>query len=208
MIDATQALTYSVALAVAAAIPGPGITALVARTVGSCVASGMAMLGGLILGDLIYLSFAVFGMAVIAHSFAGLFIAIKWFSIAYLTFLAWQFWTATHHDLNSGAVSSKRSLAGAWLSGLTLTLGNPKTIAFYLALLPLVIDLNSITFNAWLFNLVPLTIFILLLVAGAFIFGAYSVRRYLSGRAAQRHLHRGAAVAMAGAAGTMVLREL
>lgn len=208
MIDATQALAYSVALAVAAAIPGPGITALVARTVGSGMSSGLAMLGGLMLGDLIYLSFAVFGMAVIAQSFAGLFVAIKWFSIAYLAFLAWQFWTASHHDMDSGSTSFKRPLATCALSGLTLTLGNPKTIAFYLALLPLVIDLNSITFNAWLFNLVPLTIFVLLLVGGAFIVGAYSVRRYLNGRAAQKHLHRGAAIAMAVAGGTMVLREL
>jgi len=123
------------------------------------------ILAGLILGDIIYLSFAVFGMAIIAQSFSSLFIAIKWFSIAYLAFLAWQFWNASHHDLNTDVALSKRSLAA--VSGLTLTLGNPKTIAFYLALLPLVLDLNNISFNAWLFNLVPLTILVLILVAGA-----------------------------------------
>jgi len=208
MIDVTQALTYSLALAVAAAIPGPGITALVARTVGNGMSAGFAMLAGLILGDIIYLSFAVFGMAIIAQSFSSLFIAIKWFSIAYLAFLAWQFWNASHHDLKTDVESSRRSLAVAALSGLTLTLGNPKTIAFYLALLPLVLDLNNISFNAWLFNLVPLTILVLILVAGAFIVGAYGVRQYLNGRAAQKQLHRGAAIAMAGAAGTMILREL
>jgi threonine/homoserine/homoserine lactone efflux protein len=54
MLETTQILTYVVALAVAAAIPGPGMTALVARSVSSGALTGFAMLGGLILGDLTY----------------------------------------------------------------------------------------------------------------------------------------------------------
>lgn len=206
MLDSTQILAYIVALGVAAAIPGPGITALVARTVGGGMATGFAMLGGLILGDLVYLSFAVFGLAVIAKTFATIFIAIKWFSILFLCYLAWQFWTAKHHDLSS-KVTTRRNLAAAAVSGLTITLGNPKTIAFYLAILPLVIQLEQVTFSVWIYLLVPLTIAVLLVVGGIYIIGATSIRRLLSGRTAQRNLHRGAAAAMAGAAGTMMLRN-
>lgn len=54
----------------------------------------------------------------------------------------------------------------------------------------------------------PLTVLVLLVVGGAFILGAVAVRELLSGAQAQKRLHRGAAVAMAGAAGTMILREL
>ena len=206
MLDVAQALAYTAALGVAAAIPGPGITALVARAAGSGPGAAFAMLGGLVVGDLIYLSFAVFGLALVAESFSGLFVAIRWFSIGYLCWLAWSFWHAKHHDL-SAARSTRRDLASSCASGLMLTLGNPKTIAFYLALLPLVIDLGSVGVSVWATVLVPLTVAVLGVVGGAFIVAALGVRRVLSSATAQRRLHRGAALAMAGAAGATIARE-
>ncbi len=207
MITPTDLIAYIVALGVAAAIPGPGMTALVARSVGSGARAGFAMLTGLIVGDLLYLSFAVFGLAIIANSFAALFTFIRWASIAYLLYLAWQFWTAEHHEMSVTA-HSRHQLGVAAASGLAITIGNPKTIAFYLALLPLVLDLNSISFSSWAGALVPLTILVLLVVGSVFILGAIAVRRILSSSRAQKRLHRGAAVAMAGAAGTMIIREI
>lgn len=206
MLDLTQILSYALALGIAAAIPGPGITALVSRSVASGPIAAFAMLGGLIIGDLVYLSFAVFGLAFIASTFSPLFVAIRWFSILYLLWLAYSFWRAKQHDLSQSG-SSRKGLTSAALSGLTITLGNPKTIAFYLALLPLVLDLENVGIASWATALVPVTILVLLLVGGAFIIAAMGVRRVLSTARAQKRLHRGAAVAMAAAAGSMVLRE-
>ena len=87
MLESTQALAYIAALGVAAAIPGPGMTALVARCVSSGASAGFAMLAGLILGDLTYLSFAVFGLAVLAKSFSVLFVLVKWGAVIYLCIL-------------------------------------------------------------------------------------------------------------------------
>ena len=206
MIGLTEALTYAVALAIAAAIPGPGMTALVARSVGQGANAGLAMLFGLILGDLCYLSFAVFGLAVVAQSFSALFVVIRWLSIAYLLYLAWQFWHAHQHEISADTASA-RNLRSSTLSGLAITLGNPKTIAFYLALLPLVIPLESISIGSWATMLVPITIAVLLAVGSIFILGALAVRRLLSSEQAQRRLHRSAALAMAGAASSMISRE-
>lgn len=207
MIDLSQAMAYTVALGIAAAIPGPGMTALVARSVSSGATAGMAMLMGLIIGDLIYLSFAVFGLSLLAQSFSALFAAIRWASIAYLCYLAWQFWHAEHHDLNSKSQGTRGLFSSAG-SGLAITLGNPKTIAFYLALLPAVIDLEAVSFASWATVLVPLTVAVLIVVGGIFVLGALAVRRSLSSQRAQRILHRGAATAMAGAAGSLALREV
>ncbi len=207
MIDITQAAAYVIALGIAAAIPGPGMTALVARSVSSGAAVGMAMLAGLILGDLIYLSFAVFGLSILAQSFSELFVAIRWASIAYLCYLAWQFWHAEHHKLDARGQRPRDLLSSAG-SGLAITLGNPKTIAFYLALLPAVIDLSAVNFASWAGVLVPLTVLVLLVVGGVFVLGALAVRQSLSSQRAQRLLHRGAATAMGGAAGSLALREL
>ena len=43
----------------------------------------------------------------------------------------------------------KRTDLGAFLSGFSVTMGNPKTIIFYLALLPTVLDLHSVGIGKW-----------------------------------------------------------
>jgi threonine/homoserine/homoserine lactone efflux protein len=205
MLDATQALTYSAALALAAAIPGPGMAALVARSVSSGGAAGFCLLAGLILGDLAYLSFAVFGLAMVAEHFAPLFQMVRWCAALYLCYLAWQFWVVCHQPVEADGSEQGRALWGAALSGLTITLGNPKTIAFYVALLPLVIDLQGITFQVWALLLVPLTVLVLLSVGGVFVMAALRIRHVLRSPQALRCLFRGAAVIMVAAAASMVL---
>ncbi len=59
----TGFIAYAGALAIAAAIPGPGVTALVARALGSGFRPAFAMSVGLILGDLTYLTAVVLGLA-------------------------------------------------------------------------------------------------------------------------------------------------
>jgi len=199
-------LAYAFALGVAAAIPGPGITALVARTVSGGSVAGYAMLSGLILGDLIFLSFAVFGLGLLALTFESVFVFIRWASVGYLLFLAWRFWRADYHDLSVSPTTGK-SLVMSCVSGLAITLGNPKAIAFYLALLPLVLDLDGITVNAWASLLVPTAVIVLLMVGSFYILGVVSIRKTLSSTKAQQGLHRAASVAMAGAAISILTRE-
>ncbi|MBJ7223537.1 MULTISPECIES: LysE family translocator [unclassified Brenneria] len=206
MLDLTQVISYSVALGIAAAVPGPGLAALVARSVSGGTLSGFCLLLGLILGDLIYLSFAVFGLAMVAEHFSALFEAVRWGAALYLCYLAWQFWFANHQAIEVGKSAKKRELVSAALSGLTITLGNPKTIAFYLAILPLVIDLQAVSLQTWAVVLVPLTVLVLLSVGALFIVAAVRVRHLLSSPRAQQHLFRGAATIMVAAAASMLRR--
>ncbi|AHF67490.1 MULTISPECIES: LysE family translocator [Pseudomonas] len=206
MLDMTQILTYSAALGIAAAIPGPGMAALVARSVSGGTLSGFCLLCGLILGDLTYLSFAVFGLALIAEHFNALFQVVRWGAALYLCYLAWQFWFADHQAMESGKKTAKKELLSAALSGLTITLSNPKTIAFYLALLPLAINLEAVSLKTWALVLVPLTVLVLLAFGALFIFAAVRIRHLLSGQSAQRKLFRGAAAIMLMAAASMLAR--
>lgn len=208
MLALSQIATYTVALGIAAAIPGPGIVALVARSVSQGALAGFCMLAGLILGDLTYLTLAVFGLAILVAKFGALVTVIRWGSALYLAYLAWRFWTARHDSPNTGTatVDQRKALRGACLSGLTITLGNPKTIAFYLALVPLVIHLDTITWQSWGLALEPITITVLLAVGSLFILGAVQVRHWLGSQRAQRGLFRSAAVIMAGAAANILLR--
>lgn len=208
MLELSQALTYTAALGVAAAIPGPGMAALVARSVSGGALPGFSLLSGLILGDLVYLSFAVFGLSLIAHYFDALFVLVRVCAAVYLGYLAWQFWWAKPQPVALGRPINKRELFSAWLSGLSITLGNPKTIAFYLALLPLVINLESVSLHTWGVVLVPLTIAVLFIVGGLFVLGAVRIRHLLASPRAQHYLFRGAALMMLGAALAMLTQNL
>ncbi|MEM6160959.1 LysE family translocator [Erwinia sp. P6884] len=208
MLGTAQIISYITALGLAAAIPGPGMTALVARSVNGGAVTGFTMLAGLILGDLIYLSIAVFGLAVIAHTYTSVFTLINWAASFYLCMLARQFWCHQPQAINIDQKSTKRELASAWFSGLTITLGNPKTIAFYLAILPLVISLDNVSLQIWGGMLVPLTVFVLLSVGAVFILAALRIRHLLTSAKAQRLLFRTAGLIMILAALGMVIKTL
>ena len=74
MLSVAQLLPFCIALAIAAAVPGPGVVALIARALGSGFGHGLAFAGGLILGDLTYLAAACFGLAIIAEAFGEFFV--------------------------------------------------------------------------------------------------------------------------------------
>lgn len=149
VLGTVQIISYITALGLAAIIPGPGMTALVARSVSGGAVTGFIMLAGLILGDLIYLSVAIFGLAIIAHTYTSIFTLINRAASLCLCVLALQFWSHQPHAINIDQKATRRELASAWFSGLTITLGNPKTIAFYLAILPPVISLDNVSLQIW-----------------------------------------------------------
>ncbi|TQS70164.1 LysE family translocator [Rhodobacteraceae bacterium] len=141
-------LTYAAALAIAAIIPGPGVAALVGQSLAGGFRASLFFLIGLALGDLSYLTFAVAGLAVIAQTFAGAFVVVKVLGGLYLLYLAYRIWTtkaATPHVSRMDATSR----LSAMLAGYTITMSNPKTIIFYLALLPAVVDLDRIGVSQW-----------------------------------------------------------
>lgn len=202
----SQLMSYGFALGLAALIPGPGMTALMTRTISGGVASGFMMLVGLIVGDLIYLSLAIFGVALVAKYFGSLFIVINWASAIYLAVLAWQFWHYQSKPLDITQKTSRRALFSAGLSGLTITLGNPKTIAFYLAIVPFIITPDNVSIKLWGMVLVPTTVLILIVVGGLFVLSAMSIRHLLTSVKAQVALFRFASVIMLLAAIGMVAK--
>ncbi len=199
-------LAYSGALFIAAAIPGPGITAIVARALGSGFRETFFMGLGLILGDMIYLTAVILGLAFIAQTFTdGL---------------------HGHQDrrrplsrlhrleaLDSRAACrrrSRREARRAWrcrfLSGLLVTLGNPKTMLFYVALVPTLIDLAAIGLDEY--GLLLAATFVVLLVV-LIPYMAARVPRPAAARKSQRALrtlNRVAAGILAGTAAYIATR--
>jgi len=199
-------IAYSGALALAAAIPGPGITALVARALGSGFRSSLYMSLGLILGDLIYLAAVMLGLAIVAQTFGMVFLVIKWAGVAYLAWLAWTFWTSGVTAENVEARKGKDGFVASLLAGLTLTLGNPKTMIFYLAVAPTIVDLRTVTLPEY-GMLALLTIVVLLVVLVPYLALAAKARWFLRTPRALRLLNRTAAAFIVGAAAAIAARQ-
>lgn len=202
-----ELITFAVALFIAAASPGPGMTALVARALAAGVLGTVPMLLGLILGDLLFLAATAFGLAALAHTFAGVFLAVKIAGAVYLGWLAWKLWTSPPAEI---VVEGDRAAAKGFewrgvAAGLSITLGNPKTIVFYLALLPSLIDLGGLTALGF-GELAVIVVLDLALVGMAYIVAAARARTLFRNARARRILDRTAGTMMAGAALAVVAR--
>ncbi|TXN41756.1 LysE family translocator [Methylobacterium sp. WL7] len=191
-------LTYALALGVAAAVPGPGVVALIARALSSGFKAAMAFAVGLVLGDLTFLSAAVFGLALIAETLGELFVVVRLCAGLYLAILAVRLWRSAGRTDRVEGGPADRPLA-SFVAGLTVTLANPKTIVFYLAVLPTLVDLRTITAGDYA-TLVGLTGSVLVVVMTPYAALAARARDSLREPAFRARLNRGAAAIMAGAA--------
>jgi threonine/homoserine/homoserine lactone efflux protein len=195
---------FAAALFVNAGSPGPSIAALVARVISRGLGSVLPFLLAMWIGEALWLVAAVLGLGFVAEKFYLVFSFIKYAGVAYLLYLAYRMWTAPV-DIESGALPSSDSALRLFLTGMALTLGNPKIMVFYLALLPSIIDLGSVS-TLGLFELVAVAVAVMATVDLAWAFGASWARRWLTSRRAVRIANRSAAAAMGGAAAIIATR--
>jgi threonine/homoserine/homoserine lactone efflux protein len=90
----TNLLVFALALVVAAGSPGTSIAALVARVLTNGLRDVLPFLAAMWLGEALWLTCAVAGLAVVARTLGVVFVAIKFIGVAYLLYLAWKVWFA------------------------------------------------------------------------------------------------------------------
>lgn len=196
--------TYAFALFMVALIPGPGITALVARALGAGFTESFAMAVGITMGDIVFLTAVVLGLSVVAQTFGAVFLVVKYAGAAYLVWVAYKMWTSGLLKTEVGA-APKRTMFQSFLSGLFVTLGNPKAMLFYLALVPTLLDITSITLRDYSV-LIIVTVAVLLTVTIPYILLAAKAREFFRHPKALKHLNRISAGFLAGTAGYIAIR--
>jgi threonine/homoserine/homoserine lactone efflux protein len=108
-------------------------------------------------------------------------------------------WTAPATELNVPEVESSQKPSRLFLGSFALTMGNPKTMVFFLALLPTVVQLEQLSLAGFL-EISAVIVVVLPLVLGAYVLAAVRARRLLQSPSAVRLINRGSATVMAGAA--------
>ncbi|OEU48544.1 MAG: threonine transporter [Desulfobulbaceae bacterium S3730MH12] len=141
-----SAISFLFIIYLFAITPGPGVFALLARSLASGVKPCISMALGMAVSDVIYLILACFGLAVIAEQWAGLFMIIRFAGAFYLLYLGWKMWNASPEvSLQNGVSDITTTTAKGLLQGFLISASNPKVIFFYIAFLPTIMDLNSLT---------------------------------------------------------------
>ena len=186
-----SAIGFSVAMLVLAASPGPGVFATIARALASGFRPSLVVICGIVLGDVIFLLFAAFGLAMVARSLGNLFFIVKICGGAYLIWLGVRIWFEKPRPVTPNQNVNTHSRWGNFVTGLVITLSNPKVILFYCGFLPTFLDLSALTLIDLVIVVTIITI-VLGCVLGTYAFLASRARRMFTNQQALRRLNRGA----------------
>lgn len=127
-----------------ASTPGPGVFATLARALTSGFPHAATVVAGIVLGDLVFLLLAIYGLAAIADILGNFFAIVRYAGGLYLIWLGYKIWTSKPEQPEIEGIN-ELSWKANFLSGFVITLGNPKVILFYLGFLPTFLNLSSLT---------------------------------------------------------------
>ncbi|WP_162917172.1 LysE family translocator [Dongia deserti] len=183
-----SAIAFAIGMFFLALSPGPGLATIISRAWASGPVAGLAVTAGLVLADFLFMGIAVLGLTAVATALGPLFQIVKYAGAAYLIWLGYRAFRSSGLPLIVRPRSGKGTIKDVGL-GFLVTLGNPKAILFYGALLPTFLDMTQIRFADFLI-LAAIVVLASYVVYGSYIFLAERSRRLLSSTAASRVFHR------------------
>jgi threonine/homoserine/homoserine lactone efflux protein len=131
---------------------------------------------------------------------------VKLAGACYLVFLAWKIWRSPPKLPSEPArLEANDSPWRLFLASFSLTLGNPKAVVFFMAMLPTIVDLKAIT-PAAVLEIAAVMLVIMPAVLGAYALAADRARALFTSVRSIRTLNRATACVMAGAA-AMIARS-
>lgn len=157
------------------------------------------------IGEVLWLTISMAGLTTLAETFHLGFVILKWAGVGYLAYLAIRMWRAPV-DVREDSLPARQGPVSMFAAGMALTIGNPKIMVFYLAVLPSLIDLGSFSIGAWL-PFATTTLLVLMLIDISWIVFASYARRLLRTPRAMGIANRIGAAAMGGAAVVIATRK-
>lgn len=201
-----QLTTYLFTLSLAAILPGPGMTGLMFKTLTQGYRNGVMMLLGLITGDLFFLLTSIFLLTSLTQIFPHFSFYLVMLSSIYLLYLAYSFWSFNGDFLQTQDKGTVSETIFSYRDGLFITLSNPKTISFYLAIVPAIFGASSLKEQT--FSLIVITILTLGITGGLYVFFSLSLKKILRNLKIQSALLKSLSLMMCVLALSMIYREI
>ncbi|OGI46815.1 MAG: hypothetical protein A2151_00935 [Candidatus Muproteobacteria bacterium RBG_16_65_34] len=127
-----------------ALVPSVSVLAVSARSAALGFAHGVLTSVGIVVGDIVFILIAIYGLSVLADLMGSHFALVKYLGGAYLIWLGTVLWRSKP-KADGVEGNSKTSMPSSFLTGLLITLADQKAILFYLGFFPAFIDLSAIS---------------------------------------------------------------
>lgn len=196
---------FAIAMAVLAASPGPGLAAVLSRALSVGPGAGLRVVLGMIVVDFLFLGVAAAGLSAIAAAFGPWFQAIKYLAACYLIYVGIQTLRHARRQATQPAVAPSSSTFGDVSLGGLVTLGNPKAILFYSALLPAFFDIAALGTGDYL-SICSVIVAVSLAVYGTYIAMATKVFK-AANTMVLRRIQIGSGLTLLGSGTFLALRD-
>lgn len=143
MVPISNLLAFSLASAVLIAVPGPSVLFVIGRSLALGWKGGVLTVLGNACGQFLQVAAVALGIGIVVAQSVVLFSVVKFAGAAYLIYLGIQ---AIRHRRNHDVSTKAASLASPWrLVGQGAVVGatNPKSVVFFVAVLPQFVDYPS-----------------------------------------------------------------
>ncbi len=207
MVPAPSLLAFALTSLALIVLPGPSVLFVIGRSISLGRLGGLLSVIGNELGMLPLIVAVSVGIGAVVAQSLVLFTIIKFAGAAYIVFLGIQAirhrrHTAVTHEATPRSRSRLRIVAQGFIVGLT----NPKTLVFFVAVLPQFVDYHSGSIPLQMFELGLVFLVIALLCDSTWALIAGTARHWFA-RSPKRVEHLGAAggVMMIGLGGVLAL---
>jgi len=179
-------LAFVATSAVVLAIPGPTVLLVLSYSISHGRAAALPLVAGVALGDSVAITMSLVGLGTLLAASAFWFTIIKWLGGLYLIYLGYRLARGAGNPPPAqagrvGEVSPRKLFGNAFI----VTALNPKSIVFFIALLPQFIShADPVIPQLWLLGVT----FVSMAAVGATIYALFasSIRRLLSTPRAQK----------------------
>jgi len=139
-----SAIIFFITLIIFSITPGPGVFAILAKSISEGVRPCISLALGMAISDVAYLILACYGLSTIAEQWGSVFTLVRILGAIYLIYLGWKIWHNRAQYIERD--SANKSLSG-FIPGFLISASNPKVILFYIAFLPSFMDLTKLSLN-------------------------------------------------------------
>ena len=180
-------LAYVATSAIILAIPGPTILLVLSYSISQGRSATMPLVAGVALGDAVAITLSLIGLGTLLATSALWFTVIKWLGGLYLIYLGVKLLRGANKPMamqsaEAAPLSTPRKLFG---NAFIVTALNPKSIVFFIALLPQFISgAHPVTPQLWILGVT----FVVLATLGATSYALFasSLRKFLATPRAQK----------------------
>jgi threonine/homoserine/homoserine lactone efflux protein len=206
MVPASNLLTFAIAALLLIAVPGPSVLFVIGRALALGRKGGLLSVLGNALGELLQIAAVALGVGVALAQSVVLFSVVKFAGAAYLVYLGIQ--AIRHRGSGPAAAGPSRSASTARMlrEGFIVGATNPKSIVFFVAVLPQFVDYGAGAIPLQLGTLGALFLAIALVSDSAWALAAGTARHWFASSPRRiAALSTTGGVMMVGLGGTLAL---